>query len=59
MRRAAATSLLFAAALAAGPARAQFEATPMAVVRPGGGILVADGVSILGQSVHRLAKMDL
>lgn len=27
------------------PARAQFEATPMAVVRPGGGILVADGVS--------------
>lgn len=27
------------------PAAAQFETTPMAVVRPGGGILVADGVS--------------
>ncbi len=36
---------LAAALLLSPPARAQFEATPMAVVRPGGGMLSADGLS--------------
>lgn len=31
--------------LCSAPALAQFESTPMAVVRPGGGILTADGIS--------------